>query len=217
MVDLLIFISTLLLGVLMTLVGLEMAGDKNVVERKRRYRWIFGCLGVAFMILSIFQFVRSDGAAKRAEQERHAAELRNEGNFKYQQGQLDTTNKILAEMAKNSDPKQIATALANALPKTTPSPGSSGVQPPALERMTDRQLREKVIEFANDVRKFVKQWHDREITVSRDFENREMNAKDDAERHQIREEETSSYLYRTLGYPLHSGSPNRLWFRESLA
>lgn len=77
--------------------------------------WLRISLAAIFSLLGLGEYVaiRQAEAAHEAEVKEHQAEqIRNEGNLKYMQGQLDTQNKLLAALTANSDPKQVATLLA---------------------------------------------------------------------------------------------------------
>jgi hypothetical protein len=143
MADLVIFVGIILSGVVMTGLGLEMTGDPNASKRKGLYRLLFIGLGSVFIGLSVWQFVRADTAANRSERERHEADLRNKGNFKYQQGQLDTMTKILHDLSVSSTPQQWMAALKSAIPKIVPSTASappSGVPSSPSATLSDGQM-----------------------------------------------------------------------------
>jgi hypothetical protein len=110
-IDLLISVGIWITGVGMSAVGIEMTINPPSVTTKWAYRGAFILMGVAFIGLSVWQFDRADWESKRLAGEHLQEQLRNEGNIKYMQGQLDSVNKLLAGLTDNSDPKQIALLL----------------------------------------------------------------------------------------------------------
>jgi hypothetical protein len=112
-VDLLISVGIWVTGVGMSALGIEMTINPPSDKNKWLYRGIFILLGVAFVALSVWQFDRTDKENKRAAFEHQQEQLRNEGNIKYMQGQLDTQSKLLGMVVTNSDPKQLAVLLRN--------------------------------------------------------------------------------------------------------
>jgi hypothetical protein len=112
--DLSIAVGIWICGIGMALVGIEMTITPPCAERpnlKWLYRIAFGTLGLAFIILSIWQTNRNTQSQQRQQDQHTQEQIRNEGNLKYVQGQLDTTNQLLARLTANSDPKQVAALL----------------------------------------------------------------------------------------------------------
>jgi len=111
-VDLVISVGIWATGVGMSAVGIEMTLNPPSEKTKWGYRGAFILMGVVFVGLGVWQFDRTEKESKRLATEHQQEQLRNEGNIKYMQGQLDSVNKLLAGLTANSDPKQIATLLA---------------------------------------------------------------------------------------------------------
>jgi len=194
-IDLLISTGLWLSGLGMTGLGVEMTLDRRAPERKMVYRFAFCALGAIFIALSYKQSDISEKRARELAEKHQQEELRSEGNVKYVQGQLDSVNKVLGILAANSDPKQVAAALNGILPKTIAS-APTGLQPPAIERMTNKQLRDQIIDFCGQLRQFVKQQDDRETTANNSFREQERAAKDQTERQKLFQEEIHSFEYR---------------------
>ena len=124
-------------------------------EFNERMTWIgifvFLCLvGVG---LSFYQQIRFTKAQTIADQTVQTERLQQEGEVKYTQGELDSINRVLGQVVAtgNSGTQTIAKALLQGALSATSS-RSNGVEPPAIERMTNEQLRTKVIGFANALR-----------------------------------------------------------------
>jgi hypothetical protein len=110
-VDLLISVGIWVAGVGMSFVGIEMTIHPPNDKTKWLYRGTFILMGIVFVGLSVWQFDRTDKENKRLAADHQQEQLRNEGNLKYMQGQLDTQNKLLGMVVANSDPKQVAALL----------------------------------------------------------------------------------------------------------
>jgi hypothetical protein len=110
-VDLLISVGIWVTGVGMSAVGIEMTINPPSDKTKWWYRAAFIVMGIAFVGLGVWQFDRTDKETKRLAADHQQEQLRNEGDIKYMQGQLDTQNKLLAGVVANSDPKQLAALL----------------------------------------------------------------------------------------------------------
>jgi hypothetical protein len=145
-IDLFISIGIVVAGVGMSLVGIEMTiHPPDAKSQAKWYRGSFIILGLVFIGLNIWQFERAAVETQRLADKHQEEQIRNEGNIKFVQGQLDTMTKALSGLSANSSPQQILSVLKQIRP--------SGVEPPAIQRMTHSQLREKVIAFANELRK----------------------------------------------------------------
>jgi hypothetical protein len=110
-VDLLISVGIWVAGVGMSFVGIEMTIHPPNDKNKWFYRGIFILMGIAFVGLSVWQFDRTDKENKRLAAAHQQEQVRNEGNIKYMEGQLDTQSKLLGMVVANSDPKQLAALL----------------------------------------------------------------------------------------------------------
>jgi hypothetical protein len=113
-VDLLISVGIWVAGVGMSFVGIEMTIHPPSDKNKWLYRGTFILMGITFVGLSVWQFDRTDKENKRLAVTHQEEQLRNEGNIKYMQGQLDSQNKLLGTVVANSDPKQLAALLRGA-------------------------------------------------------------------------------------------------------
>lgn len=115
-------------GIGMTAVGIEMS---YIPPEKPAARWvhrvIFIVLGIVFIGANLWQSSRLQTQKDAEIKERHEVEVRNEGNMRYMQGQLDTTDKLLGVLATNSDPKQIVGALRDSMPKWKPNAEAGAV------------------------------------------------------------------------------------------
>lgn len=121
-------------GIAMSGIGIEMTINPPTPERrtlKWAYRATFIILGVAFVGFNVWQSNRADEARKEAEhqhqieQQQHEQEqIRNEGNIKYVQGQLDAMTKVLNGVEKNSNPQQLLPALKAAMPTSLQAPAA---------------------------------------------------------------------------------------------
>jgi hypothetical protein len=154
-------------------------------EFNERITWIgifvFLCLvGVG---LSFYQQIRFTKAQTIADQTVQREKLQQEGEVKYTQGELDSINKVLGQVvsAGNSGTQTIAKALLQGALSATSS-GSKGVEPPAIEKMTNQQLRTKVIGFVNALRAVCTNNMNQVETVSSndDFRNMSQAEKNEA-------------------------------------
>jgi hypothetical protein len=122
---------------------------------RERYRWIGGFvfLFVIGIVLSFWQQVRAtnhDQVVSQAEKEK---EIRAEGEIRYTQGQLDSIHKILADVVNSNalnSPGAIRALFKGALQAAR---STEGIQAPAIQGMPPKQLRSKIIDFANAIRK----------------------------------------------------------------
>ena len=147
--DLLISVGIWLCGLGMTLIGIETTVRPPNEQTKWWYRGIFAVLGITFIGLSILQFDRADKENKRQAQEHLQEQVRNEGNLKYMQGQLDSINKVLGTLSSNANSSQTAAifrSLITGMPQVL-GPGQS-----ALGKMSNKQLRSRVLEFVARLR-----------------------------------------------------------------
>jgi hypothetical protein len=81
--------------------------------------------------------------------------FRNQGNVKYTQGQLDSINKVLVSVVNSGGTNGLtASLLQGALKASEGSSHAKGVEPPAIQRMTNAQLRLRVIDFSNEMRRY---------------------------------------------------------------
>jgi hypothetical protein len=99
-------------------------GKKN----PEMWYWISGFvfLFVLSIILVFVQQIRLTNKETAAEERAHQSELHSNGEIKYMQGQLETTNRVLGTLATNSDPKQTA-LLFKALLSATSTPKKDAV------------------------------------------------------------------------------------------
>lgn len=112
-IDLLISVGIWVSGVGMSAVGIEMTiNPPSEKKAKWGYRAVFIVMGLIFIGLGVWQFDRADKDSKRLAHEHQEEQVRNEGNIKYMEGQLDTQSKLLSALTANSDPKQVAQLLA---------------------------------------------------------------------------------------------------------
>jgi hypothetical protein len=109
--SLLIYVGIWVTGIGMSAVGIEMTMNPPTDKTKWRYRATFIFMGLTFFCLEVWQYARVESESKRLAHEHQEEQLRNEGNLKYMQGQLDSQNKLLTALTANSDPKQVAQLL----------------------------------------------------------------------------------------------------------
>ncbi len=157
--DLLISVGIWVSGVGMSAVGIEMTVRPPNEQSKWWYRGIFISLGLMFVGLGVWQFDRADKESKRQAEAHQQEQLRNEGNLKFVQGQLDSISKVLGTLSSNSNSSQTLAALRAVLPTIT-----SGR--PAIELMSNKQLRIKVIEFCKQLRELVERHRQQQTQVS---------------------------------------------------
>lgn len=174
-VDLLISVGIWFAGIGMSAVGIEMTIHPPVegTNRKWWYRGAFAGLGLSFIALSVWQLARQTQKENASSNLHQAEQIRNEGNLKYMQGQLDSIKLVLGSISTNSTPQQMATILRNVLPHIDTSEKS------ALEKMNAKELQTKVIEFANSMREFSARWLQTEQKSSLDVRNKIMTIPDD--------------------------------------
>lgn len=138
---------------LMALVGGILAAralpSKDNKRNPELYIWASGFLSlfIVSLILAFIQQVRITTQQSVSVKEAHEKELNSEGNIKYMQGELDSIGKVLT-VSGQGDPATVASILKSITVSTT-----RGVEAPAIERMTNQQLRKKVIDFSNLLRK----------------------------------------------------------------
>jgi len=146
----------------MSAVGIEMTINPPTegTNKKWWYRSTFITLGLAFVGLSIWQSDRLERKEAIASSQHQAEQVRNEGNLKFVQGQLDSINKVLGNMSNSNNPQQTAAMLKELLPHIDTSAKS------ALEKMRPKDLRSKVIEFANQMREWSSRHSQREMNAS---------------------------------------------------
>jgi hypothetical protein len=108
-------------------------------------------LGLAFIALNIWQTNTNSVREQRSQAEHAQEQLRNEGNLKYMQGQLDSMNRTLASVLQNSTPDKTVAIVrsivaANSPPKPpTPTKTEYGA-------LTNTELQNAAIKLANDLR-----------------------------------------------------------------
>jgi len=147
--------------------------DERWAERSLWIALFVGLLVLA-IVLAFVQQVRLSTRERAAGLMQQAKDIESEGNIKYTQGQLDSINKILAQVvsADTSGSQTLTKALLQGA--FTASSKGGGVEPPAIQRMTNAQLRAKVSEFVNAMRKECSDYMTRtETQGSEDFENLE--------------------------------------------
>jgi hypothetical protein len=163
-VDLLISVGIWFSGVGMSAVGIEMTINPPTADstgnKKWWYRSTFIVLGLAFIGLSIWQSDRLQQKEIVASSQHQTEQVRNEGNLKYMQGQLDSINKVLGTISGNNSPQQTAAILKSILPHIE-TDGKS-----ALEKMSRKELRSKVLEFANQMRELSGRYFQQEENAS---------------------------------------------------
>ena len=126
-------------------------------KRTERALWASLFIGLALMaiVLAFIQQVRLTNQQQKADAvaAQRDGELR--GENKYTQGQLDTLTKVLvsasSSFSSSSDYKATIGALLAATGRVSPS---DGVEPPAIERMTNMQLKTRISAFTKDMRGF---------------------------------------------------------------
>jgi hypothetical protein len=162
-IDILLTAAQVILGLLLAGVGIEMANSPpETSKHKWIYRSIFIVLGVLATGIAVGQAVNTSRhqqeANRLADSERRAAQqdridrAKEVGNL---QGQLQSMQQVLGQVLSNSDPKQ-TTAMWKGIFS------SANLQRPAIERMSSKELQSKIISFANDLRKFVSDFEDRQ-------------------------------------------------------
>jgi hypothetical protein len=134
----------------------------DAAEKKEKWVWIgvFILLLVIGIVLGVIQQVRITDQQRTADVDAAAERLRNEGNVKYTQGQLDSINKVLAQVvgevkSSNSSTPEVTKALLEGA--LLASNRSNGIEAPAIQKMSNAQLRSKVIDLANDMSSFASQ------------------------------------------------------------
>ena len=145
-VDLMISTGLWLSGLGMTGLGLEMTADRKASDRKWSYRIAFGLLGMTFIALSYMQSERADRYSRELVSKHQEEQIRNEGNIKFVEGQLETMTAVLHGLAGTSDPKQIVAALMAVIPKTPVPITKSEPNSPLRDRLN--QLSTMVYQFA---------------------------------------------------------------------
>lgn len=82
-----------------------------------RWAWIgvFLFLFVIAVVLGFIQQIRQTSQQEEVDEKTAAAELRNEGNVKYMQGQLDSINKVLTTVVSQGGDSGLAKTLLKAL------------------------------------------------------------------------------------------------------
>jgi hypothetical protein len=135
-----------LIGGILAARALPSKDDKRNPEL---YFWASGflVLFIVSLVLAFCQQVRITAQQAVSVKDAHEKELNSEGNIKYMQGELDSIGKVLT-VSGQGDPATVASIL-----KSITVPTSRGVEAPAIERMTNQQLRKKVTDFANALRK----------------------------------------------------------------
>lgn len=127
--DLYISICIWVSGIGLSVVGIEMTITPPTADKPNRkwtYRGIFALLGLTFVGASLWQQVRDDYKKQQAEAQHTEELIRNEGNSKYTQGQLDSITKILDSLVKNSTPNSVAAAVRSAIPPIAQSIPQTG-------------------------------------------------------------------------------------------
>lgn len=147
--DLLISLGIGLCGVGMTAIGIETTLRPPTDKTKRWYRGAFIFLGGMFICLSILQFDRADKENKRQADQRTQEQLRNEGNLRYMQGQLDTQNGLLKILTVNSTPQQWAAAIKGVV---APATQKTTTPKTRLSEISNAALREIGIKQAQAIR-----------------------------------------------------------------
>jgi hypothetical protein len=130
------------------------AGKRNPEIKIWSSGFVF--LFVISVVLAFVQQTRNTTQQQLAAQIAHDKDLIGTGNIRYMQGQLDSINKVLGSLSSQSDPRQIVGILKSMSAPLVPTPSAApqGVEAPAIQRMSNGQLRERVIQFANAMRQF---------------------------------------------------------------
>lgn len=150
------FFLTVAIPILLAVAGgiLAIRALPSDTQHRERFGWIvvFIFLGVVGLVLGFVQQVRTTTQEHALEEKAQERDIRQEGDVKYTQGELDSVNKVLGQIyaAGASGTQTISKALLQGALAATSR--NNGVEPPAIERMTNRQLREKVINFVNYLR-----------------------------------------------------------------
>lgn len=118
--------------------------------------WISAFIGLFLVgvVLAFCQQVRMTTLQTTADEKDHQKEVKNEGEIKYTQGQLDSINKVLAQAIQTggAPDKSLTNALLKGAMQASQA-RSFGVEPPAIQRMTNAQLKAKVMDFVQQLRK----------------------------------------------------------------
>jgi hypothetical protein len=161
-----------------------------------RWGWIgvFVFLLLIGIVLAFVQQVRLTNAQTLADDRERQKDLRSEGAVKYTQGQLDSINKVLAQVA--SSPSGLDKSLNSALLQGALRASQSvkpNVEPPAIQRMTSLQLRSRVIDFSNQLRDISMRMQ----TQSRQLQDEMMNASRSAPNDDERKKRWNDYSTKT--------------------
>jgi hypothetical protein len=188
-IDLAISVGIWTAGVGMSLVGIEMTihpPNDSSPHLKWWYRGSFILLGVLFVGLSIWQFERAAAESLRSAHEHQEEQIRNEGNIKFVQGQLDAMTKVLGGLSTNSNPQTTISALKGILPSIVSMQSGKS----ALEKMGSKALQTRVIDFANQMRTFVATYHDTEMRIFDSGREQMMATQDEAKRNELWKQQT---------------------------
>lgn len=155
-VDMVLSVAIWASGVGMSAVGVEVTIHPPQPEEEKKkwaFRGAFIILGAIFIAASLWQSDRADRETKQANADHVAEQLRNEGNIKYLQGQLDSQNALLKTLAANSTPKQWAAAL-KAIPSVaSPVPIRRPISPTTrFANVSNASLRDMGIKLAQQIR-----------------------------------------------------------------
>jgi len=163
----------------------------------KKVYWISGFLFlfVISVILAFVQQVRSTSQQLAAEQKAEQAELKSSGEIKYMQGQLDSINKVLSTVSANSNPQQTIGLLKGLIQPTRE------LSRPAIERMSNSDLRGRIREFASQMRNWdaASEETDRKLSDDHLVAMRKAGS-DEAARAKEWAQYTQSFTQRDVGY-----------------
>lgn len=163
-------------------------GKKN----PEMWYWISGFvfLFLVSIVLAFVREVRSTAQQRAADQKAAQAELRSTGDIKYMQGQLDSINKVLSTLSSNSNPQQAIGILKSLIPH------SGELARPAIERMSNKDLRGRISAFASQMRNWNAKWEqaDEAFEQNQQAENMKIPLSDKAamQQHFLKESQQSA-------------------------
>ncbi len=156
--------------------GILAANALSEEKGVQRAWWSALFIGLALMaiVLAFIQQVRFTTQQQKSDYISQQRDSELKGENKYTQGQLDTLTKVLTSMNSSltgdSGYKTMVSALLSAARSNSTS-RPIGVEPPAIQRMSNDQLRSKVIEFANALRKESSDYVARDSTLPLAFQD----------------------------------------------
>jgi hypothetical protein len=165
-IDIILTVMQVVVGLLLAGVGIEMANNPpQTTKQKWIYRSVFIVLGIFATGITLGQAVkasRDQQEAKRiGDNERQVAQqdrlerVKEVGNL---QGQLQSMQQVLGHVLSNSDPKQTISIL-----RSMSSPLIDTRS--ALEKMSNKVLKAKVLEFVGRMSEWSKQMHNAESAM----------------------------------------------------